>query len=358
MQLMTKAAIGVGVVVVGLGVLYIASGRSGSKQPTKPPTTEQPAERLRPPRASDESLPKVAERPKPSLPSPSIVESPRPADPLAATPTTLPTAGTTTQPTVAPLDHGLTATPSSPTSAPAGLTEGHVQTQPAGPGAPPTLRPPVETVMLGSPPAPTPPAPIPTVATGGTAPDKATGGPPDKSEEFYTIQPGDSFSLIAVKQYGHAKYTDLLQDANPDKDPLKLRPGMKIVLPPKPQPPAGSEVVPSPAPPGLATPLPTATRPASGSGLPAKSPTALNDRKLPPPEPVAADRAYKVQKGDNWETLAKRFLGNNEWTRLYEHNKERLRGNPNNLRPGLVIELPEDANLAALNTTTTRPAKR
>jgi nucleoid-associated protein YgaU len=360
MQLMTKVAIGVGVVVVGLGVLYIASGRPQNKQPTQPPAAEKPVERSQPPRTPLQSPPpKVAERPKPPLPSPPIVESPRPAAPSSGTPAAPPAAGTATQPTVAPAGPGLAATPVSPTSRPAELTARHSQSRPALAETPTVLTPPVETATLGSPPAPPAPAPSPTVAAaGGTATDKATGAVAEKSTEYYVVQPGDSFSLIAARKYGHARYTDLLENANPDKDPLKLRPGMKLVLPPKPQPAGGSEVAPSPSPAAAPSPSPSATRPATGSDRPAKSVAAMNGPRLPPPEPAAADRAYTVQRGDSWEGLAKRFLGNNEWTRLYEHNKERLKGDPKNLRKGLVIELPEDANLAALNTPATKPAGR
>jgi len=181
---------------------------------------------------------------------------------------------------------------------------------------------------------------------------------PAKANREHVIQPGDSFSKLAVKYFGHAKYTDLIQNANPDLDPRKLLPGKKIVIPPNPEAAAGSAVVPSPAPSVVPPPAPS---PMHTGAEPARAPDLsrmLSARRLPSPEPAAAERAYTVKAGDNWETLARRFMGTPNWTELYEHNKERLKGDRRNLRPGLVIELPEGANLAALSTTSTRPASR
>ncbi|HRR84798.1 MAG TPA: LysM peptidoglycan-binding domain-containing protein [Phycisphaerae bacterium] len=203
--------------------------------------------------------------------------------------------------------------------------------------------------MVASPIAPSPPAPKPTPTVES---DLA------KTKREHVIQPGDTFSGLAVKYFGHAKHADLIQNANPDRDPRKLRPGMKIVIPPNPDAVSGSAVAPSPAPSAVPSPTPSPLR---TGAEPAKTPDLslmLSARRLPSPEPAAAERAYTVKAGDSWESLAKRFMGTTNWTELFEHNKERLRGDRRNLRPGLVIELPEGANLSALNTTATRPASR
>ena len=85
----------------------------------------------------------------------------------------------------------------------------------------------------------------------------------------------------------------------------------------------------------------------------------LSARRLPPPEPAAAERAYTVKSGELLETLSKRFLGTSNWTPLYEHNKERLRGDRRKCSAArLVIEPPEGANLTSLNPAATRPATR
>ncbi|NLE57462.1 MAG: LysM peptidoglycan-binding domain-containing protein [Planctomycetes bacterium] len=245
---------------------------------------------------------------------------------------------TATRPVVMPLP---------PTTAPAAVVERHPET--TSPISTEPLTPPIESSTVASPVAPSPTAPKPTLTTES---DRA------KANREHVIQPGDSFSKLAVKYFGHAKYTDLIQNANPDMDPRKLLPGKKIVIPPNPEPAAGSAVVPSPAPSVVPPPAPS---PMHTGAEPARAPDLnrmLSARRLPAPEPAAAERAYTVKAGDNWETLARRFMGTPNWTELYEHNKERLKGDRRNLRPGLVIELPEGANLAALSTTSTRPASR
>ena len=52
------------------------------------------------------------------------------------------------------------------------------------------------------------------------------------SEKLYTVQEGDAgFWGIAQKVYGHGKYHTLIAKANPNADPLRLRPGQKLVIP-------------------------------------------------------------------------------------------------------------------------------
>jgi hypothetical protein len=73
-------------------------------------------------------------------------------------------------------------------------------------------------------PAPTPPSgePSPTPPSGGQ------GGP-----TTYTVQPGDTLSLIAQKQYGQAHLWSLIFEANRDKlsDPNLIRVGLELLIP-------------------------------------------------------------------------------------------------------------------------------
>jgi len=50
-------------------------------------------------------------------------------------------------------------------------------------------------------------------------------------DSTYAIKPGDSYSKISG---GDTQYQKLIEEANPDIDPTKLRVGQKIILPPKP----------------------------------------------------------------------------------------------------------------------------
>jgi nucleoid-associated protein YgaU len=353
MQLVTKVAIGVGVVVAGLGAYYAVSGIGGVN--TLPPAAvvEKPApptKALEAPRSPSRPPITVVDRTKP-LPSPTFARTTQPSS-ITHTPSSMPAVAVGMRPETAVNEHiasNLLSSPPTPTSKPA------VVERPAPAPTPvvtPALTPPIETGMLASPTAPKTPTPKPTVS-----PSDPIAATPTKAGKEYTVQAGDSFSSLAAKNYGHAKYANLIQNANPDKDPRKLRVGMKIVIPPGPEAAAGSAVAPSPAPTSIAPPTPSPTRTMTGNDKAAKAPSLLASRKLPDAEPAAAERAYTVQAGDNWEKLAKRFLGKNgNWTELYEHNKERLGGNSHNLRPGVVLELPEGADLQALNTPTTKPA--
>jgi|GEM_PF-2010448 nucleoid-associated protein YgaU len=66
---------------------------------------------------------------------------------------------------------------------------------------------------------------------GGTKKDSA----PEPENEIYVVQPNDTLTIIAEKEYGDASLDDFLADANPGIDPLALRVGQEIVIPPKPE---------------------------------------------------------------------------------------------------------------------------
>ena len=58
--------------------------------------------------------------------------------------------------------------------------------------------------------------------------------PPDPtSGTVYVVKAGDTLGGIARKQYGKASFADLIRRANVDlvKDPNRLRPGMKLIIP-------------------------------------------------------------------------------------------------------------------------------
>ena len=57
--------------------------------------------------------------------------------------------------------------------------------------------------------------------------------PEPTSGKVYVVKAGDTLGGIAKKQYGKASFADLIQRANVDliKDPNRLRPGMKLIIP-------------------------------------------------------------------------------------------------------------------------------
>ena len=83
----------------------------------------------------------------------------------------------------------------------------------------------VETGLRFMPPAPTPePAPAPEP-------------PPEQTWRTYTIQPGDTLSLVARQMYGQANLWRIIFEANRDilTDPSRIKPGQVIKIPPKPE---------------------------------------------------------------------------------------------------------------------------
>jgi nucleoid-associated protein YgaU len=67
-----------------------------------------------------------------------------------------------------------------------------------------------------------------------TQPDQPA--PPPGSWRTYTVQPGDTLSLIARQIYGDAQLWPIIFEANQDilSDPGRLRPGQVLKIPPKP----------------------------------------------------------------------------------------------------------------------------
>jgi nucleoid-associated protein YgaU len=58
--------------------------------------------------------------------------------------------------------------------------------------------------------------------------------PPDPTNStVYEVKAGDTLSGISQKIYGNASFSNVIFRANADilKDPNKLRPGMKLIIP-------------------------------------------------------------------------------------------------------------------------------
>lgn len=73
-------------------------------------------------------------------------------------------------------------------------------------------------------------------ATGsGRAAQDEEAAEPAAENEVYLVQGGDTLSKIAEKFYGNAALDDFLAEANPDVNPLALRVGQEIIIPPKPK---------------------------------------------------------------------------------------------------------------------------
>lgn len=169
-----------------------------------------------------------------------------------------------------------------------------------------------------------------TARTGSAArPDSTAAATPAKMT-IHTVQSGDTFSSLAAKYLGSTRHASLIAKANPKIDAKRLMVGAKVNIPPAPE--AKEKETPKDAK-ELATAA-TLTR---------------NDKPKTPAEPPPAvnpSRAYKVKAGDSWNELGKRFLGaSSRWIEIYDQNKERFPRNSRDLKPGMVLELPEGATL-------------
>lgn len=357
----TKIAIVAAIVFVGLGGYFVLRGKmtSSSPEPKKDSTTaakettpsptaaaqntKKPTENLQVMRHTNAthsptgtSSPLVQPTPI-ALGSPKPTDTPAPSGTITATPR--PSAfspspsnlSTTTQPSATPIAAKPGDTPR-PSLAPSISVDTHGAARPT-PGS-------GEISLAGN--GDKPPSAAKPVES--TTEKKLTEGP-----KTHVVQAGETFTSLAVKYFGHAKYTNLITKANPTVDPRKVRIGMKVIIPPAPE---NMTAAASPAPaPGPGTP--TATL--AGTRSPSAGTPITRTAKAPP---VPADRAYTIKAGEGWYTLAQRFLGNGErWTELYELNKERVPHNPHNVPPGTVIELPKEANMKAVTAApTTKPA--
>lgn len=68
-------------------------------------------------------------------------------------------------------------------------------------------------------------------------PEPAPEPPPEQSWRSYTVQPGDTLSLIARQMYGQANLWRVIFEANRDTltDPGRVHPGQVLKIPPKPE---------------------------------------------------------------------------------------------------------------------------
>lgn len=83
---------------------------------------------------------------------------------------------------------------------------------------------------------------------------------------------------------------------------------------------------------------PTIPKPPSPH-TPTKPPTKPPPPKPKPPAPKPKVRYYFVRPGDNLSRIAQRYYGRQDWQRIYNANKSRIR-NPNKIYPGQRLIIP------------------
>lgn len=138
--------------------------------------------------------------------------------------------------------------------------------------------------------------------------------------EICEVRPNDNYWSISKRMYGTARYFSSLALYNQHRiaDPKKLRPGMKVLIP-HPQ------------------------------LLEQKYPELFKDFRRKETQPAGfflqsdASPAYRVGERETLSEISLKHLGRaSRWIQIYRMNQDILK-DPNKLKPGIVLALPDDA---------------
>jgi nucleoid-associated protein YgaU len=144
-------------------------------------------------------------------------------------------------------------------------------------------------------------------------------------QQIHVVAAGETFSTISLSAYGNPNLYAGIMRANPGIDPTRLRPGMKIVIPPAPQ-----------AKPAAATVAPAARSHALVSGDTAQTSSTKVEA------PIDPQTQYRVQSGDSLYSISKKLYGRGDrFPRIHEANKQLLGEDVNSLKAGQILTLPE-----------------
>lgn len=176
-----------------------------------------------------------------------------------------------------------------------------------------------ETVVVESPPPPStrrePPRAAPIVETPPPPVEQpaADDGPRVIPPEFdrYVIRRGDSFAKIAQRFYGSTSFAGVIANANPMKDPQRLRPGQELLIP---------------------------RDPSNVQGVVVDSRGRVGEPE--PPKPTVVE--YVVRPGDTLSDISRAYYGTGKhWRMIFDTNKDRLGiSDPAQLRAGQTLMLP------------------
>ena len=163
---------------------------------------------------------------------------------------------------------------------------------------------------------PPPDAPLPPVGRDDTSSRPPLGRTAEPApvapggRKTHTVKPGESFWTIAHQHLGSGAKHRLIEAANPNINPSALRAGMTVVIP------------------EVAAAKPDTGR-VTGQPAPGGSPAA----------PSSDD--YVVKEGDRFDSIVRTKYGDlSRRAEILALNQKQLNGNPNLLRPKMVLKLP------------------
>jgi nucleoid-associated protein YgaU len=156
---------------------------------------------------------------------------------------------------------------------------------------------------------------------------------------FHDVKKGDALFRLAQKYYGNGSYYKELARYNSSKVPneASLREGVRLEIPPK-DVLLGEAVMP---PPGTVRPVKESTggRPKGEKAVPPDQQVAKADKAKADPKKASVG-TYKIVRGDDLSTIAKRLLGDSRRAmELYKLNKDVLE-DEHTLIAGTVIKVP------------------
>lgn len=129
----------------------------------------------------------------------------------------------------------------------------------------------------------------------------------------HTVEQGETFSSISDQAYGSPNYYPHIMRANPGVDPSRLKVGTIINLP------ALEDVKP-------------------GDSTPARADAVVSDSKT----------EYRVQPGDSLYAISMKLYGRPDRVdKLYSLNRDAIGPDPERLKVGMVLKLPEAPNVTA-----------
>jgi nucleoid-associated protein YgaU len=133
------------------------------------------------------------------------------------------------------------------------------------------------------------------------------------------VKSGENYSKIAQAIYGSSKYYLDIEQANPNIDPTRLKPGTTINLP------------------SIDTAKTTvAAAPAAGGAVAPQQESAQQQPALDP------KTQYKVQPNDSLYTISLRLYGKADRVeKIYELNRTTIGDDMARLKVGTVLKLPE-----------------
>ncbi|HVP10152.1 MAG TPA: LysM peptidoglycan-binding domain-containing protein [Phycisphaerae bacterium] len=146
----------------------------------------------------------------------------------------------------------------------------------------------------------------------------------------HKIASGETIATLAQHYYGDSSGVSEILAANPQVNPRRLKVGDTIVIP---------------APKGKASAAAKSESKQPETGEKAKNARPAEVAKTGSAVKLTAassSKTYQVREGDTLFSIAKAVCGNGaRWSEIYELNKTTLKNDPQHLKPGMVLKLPE-----------------